>query len=171
MADYSSELINLCKCLRGELPERVDWLSLLGLANQTLTTPSLFNVVDRFEQRIPQDVCAYVHNIFRRNADRNNRLIAQLEEATIALNERGVKPVLFKGAAGLAAASDARRGTRLITDLDLMVDAKQVEVAHAAIADRGYEIDCQATAGDEKRCADLKRPHDVGMIDLHSAAP
>ena len=172
MAGHSSALISLCECLRGELPERVEWLSLLGLANQTLTTPSLIGVVDRFEQRIPGDVCAYVRDIYRRNAARNERLTAQLEEATIALNERGVKPVLLKGAVGLAAASNARRGTRLITDLDLMVGAEQVEVALAALAGIGYEIDFQAPTGSEKWYADLKRPHDVGMIDLHqSAAP
>ena len=149
MASHSSALISLCECLRGELPERVEWLSLLGLANQTLTTPSLVRVIDRFHQRIPEDVCNYVHEIHRRNAARNERLTAQLEEATIALNERGVKPVFLKGAAGLVSASAARRGTRLITDLDLLVDAKQVEAALAALAGIGYAMDFQAPAGGE----------------------
>ena len=112
MTDHSSALISVCECLQGELPDRPEWLSLLGLANQTLTIPSLIGVVDRFEQRISGDVCAYVHEIYRRNAARNERLTAQLEEATIALNEQGVKPVLLKGTAGLAAASNARCGTR-----------------------------------------------------------
>jgi len=93
MAGYSSALISLCECLRGELPERVEWLSLLGLANQTLTTPSLIGVVDQFEQRIPEDVCVYVRDIYQRSVVRNERLKAQLEEATIRLNQRGVKPV------------------------------------------------------------------------------
>ena len=101
MAGHSSALINLRACSRGELRERVEWLSLLGLANQTLTTPSLIGIVDRFEQRIPEDVCAYVHDIYRRNTARNERLTAQLEEATIALDERGVNPVVLKGAIGL----------------------------------------------------------------------
>ena len=172
MAGHSSALISLCECLRGELPERVEWLSLLGLANQTLTTPSLIGVVDQFEQRMPEDVCAYVRDIHQRNVARNERLTAQLEEATITLNERGVKPVLLKGAASLAAASNALRPTKLMNDLDLLIGAEQVEVALAALAGIGYEMDFQAPAGSERWYADLKRPHDVGVIDIHqSAAP
>jgi len=171
MASHSPALISLCECLRGELPERVDWLSLLGLANQTLTTPSLIGVVDEFEQQIPQDVCAYVREIHRRNVARNERLIAQLEEATATLNERGVTPVLLKGAASLAAASNAQRPTRLMNDLDLLIGAEQVEVALAALSGIGYELYFQAAAESERWYADLKRPHDVGTIDLHRSAP
>lgn len=172
MAGHSSALISLCECLRGELPERVEWLSLLGLANQTLTTPSLIGVVDQFEQRIPEDVCAYVRYIYQRNVIRNERLTALLEEVTITLNQWGVKPVLLKGAAGLAAASDTLRPTRLMNDLDLLIGAEQIEVALAALAGIGYEMDFQAAAGSERWYADLKRPHDVGAIDIHqSAAP
>ena len=172
MAGHSSALISLCQCLRGELPERVEWLPLLGLANQTLTTPSLIGVVDQFERRIPEDVCAYVRDIHQRNVIRSKRLTAQLEEAIITLNERGVKPVLLKGATGLVAASNARRPARLMNDLDLLIEEEQVDVALAALASIGYEMDFQAPAGSERWHADLKRPHDVGTIDIHqSAAP
>ena len=171
MASHSPALISLCACLRGELPERVDWLSLLGLANQTLTTPSLIGVIDQFEQRIPEDVCAYVRDIYQRNVVRNERLKAQLEEATITLNQQGVKPVLLKGAAGLAVASNTLRPTRLMNDLDLLIGEEQVEVALAALAGIGYEMDFQAAAGSERWYADLKRPHDVGAIDIHQSDP
>ena len=146
MASHSPALIILCECLRGELPERVDWRSLLALANQTLTTPSLIGVVDQFEQQIPQDVCAYVREIHRRNVARNERLTAQLEEATTTLNERGMTPVLLKGAASLAAASNAQRPTRLMNDLDLLIGVEQVEEALAALAGIGYELYFQAAA-------------------------
>lgn len=171
MASHSSALIGLCECLRGELPQRAEWLSLLGLANQTLTTPSLISVVDQFERRIPDDVCAYVRDIHRRNTVRNERLTAQLEEATIALNKSGVTPVLLKGAAQLAAASNGTRPTKLMNDLDLLIGAEQVEVALVALADIGYEMDFRASARSERWYADLMRPQDVGVIDIHENAP
>ena len=67
MAGRSSALISLRDCLRG----RSEQVSLLGLADETLTTPSLIGIVDWLEQRIFGDVCAYVHDICWRNATRN----------------------------------------------------------------------------------------------------
>src|SRR5262252_2982960 len=104
MVGFSPALVDLCKCLRGLPPSDVDWMSVIGLANQTLTTPALIDLVDQHASVMPDDVCAYIRNIYRRNGVRNDRLAMQLEEAVVAMNGRGVTPVLLKGAATLAAA-------------------------------------------------------------------
>lgn len=171
MAAHSSALTGLCECLGGTLPERVDWVSLIGLANQTLTTPALIDLVCRFEREIPQDVCAYVRDIHQRNLDRNDRLAAQLAEAVAAINERGVTPVLFKGAAMLATAPQARRGVRLMADLDILVAPGQVDAALDALGRIGYQLHFQTPDTEEKWFAELQRPRDAGMIDLHRSAP
>ena len=49
MANHKKSLAALCSCLRGELPKNVDWVSLIGLANDTLTTPGLMTLVDHFQ--------------------------------------------------------------------------------------------------------------------------
>lgn len=171
MASYGKALGPLCECLRGTLPARVDWLSLMGLANETLTTPALIDLINRFERHIPDDVCAYVRHIYQCNLFRSDHLIAQLAEAIVAMNERGVTPVLFKGAAMLATVPHSRRGTRLMADLDILVAPGQTEAALAALAGIGYVVHFQAPAHSENWHADLKRPEDVGMIDLHQCAP
>jgi hypothetical protein len=56
-------------------------------------------------------------------------LAVQLVEAVVALNQRGVTPVLLKGAATLATASRERCGTRLMADLDVMVAVDDTETA------------------------------------------
>ena len=127
MANHSSALMSLCECLRGALPAPVDWISLIGLANETLTTPALIGLVRQFERQIPDDVCAYVRDIHKRNLTRNDRLAVQLEETIVALNEAEVTPVLLKGAATLAAASRQTWGARLMADLDLLVARDQAE--------------------------------------------
>lgn len=171
MTRYNSALTSLCECLQGRLPARVDWLSLIALANQTLTSPALIDLVDDFGSQIPEDVCAYVRHIHQCNLARNDRLTVQLEEAVAAINEHGVIPVLLKGAAMLATALPPRRGARLMVDLDILVEPRRIETALNALAGLGYELYSQSTAELEKWFAELKRPQDVGMIDLHRSPP
>ncbi|WP_424627932.1 nucleotidyltransferase family protein [Bradyrhizobium sp. SYSU BS000235] len=146
-------------------------MSLISLANQTLTTPALMDIVERYPESIPQDVCLYVREIFERNADRNNRLSAQLAEALTALNQEKITPVLLKGSAMLVSSLLHRTGARLISDLDLLVSPAEAEVASNCLRKLGYDIHYQAQVGAAKWYADLKRPGDAGMIDLHQKPP
>ncbi|MGY4326391.1 hypothetical protein ACVWWG_000805 [Bradyrhizobium sp. LB7.2] len=109
MAKHSAALTSLCNCLRGLPPADVEWTSVIGLANETLTTPALIDFVDQFASVLPDDVCAYIRQVYHRNVLRNDRLAVQLEEAVIAMNGQGVTPILLKGAATLATAPDERR--------------------------------------------------------------
>ncbi len=83
--------------LPGEVPDHPDWMSLISLANQTLTTPALMDIVERYPESIPPDVRQYVVEIFERNVVRNGRLSTQLAEALKALNQEEITPVLLKG--------------------------------------------------------------------------
>ncbi|MFK4505734.1 nucleotidyltransferase family protein [Bradyrhizobium daqingense] len=171
MGKHSRALISLCDCLRGAPPVDVDWMSVIGLANQTLTTPALIDFVDRYESVLPEDLCGYVRQIYRRNVHRNERLVDQLEEAVVAMNGRGVTPVLLKGAATLAAAPRERRGVRLMSDLDIMVMPDEAEAAIAALREIGYGIHIQASRESRRWFVELIRSTDVGTIDLQQAAP
>lgn len=171
MASHSQALIDLCQCLRGVLPARPDWLSLLGLANKTLITPALIDFVDRFDQLLPEDVCAYVREIYQRNENRNDRAAGQLAEAVAALNQRGITPVLLKGAATLATASRRQRATKLMADLDILIEPEQARIGLEVLGSIGYVVHARAPDNSEKWFADLKRPQDVGMIDLHANLP
>jgi hypothetical protein len=171
MAKHSRSLIQLCECLRGRVPKHADWMSLLGLANETLTTPALMDFVTRFKNQIPEDVCLYVREVFERNVARNDRLAAQLTETVAAINDRGVTPVLLKGAAMLATAASPRWGSRLMSDLDIMVWPDQIEATLDALFALGYSEHFLTPPGDGKWYMELKRPSDVGMVDLHRALP
>jgi hypothetical protein len=171
MANYSRSLIQLCECLRGRVPKHADWVFLLGLANQTLTTPALKEFATRFKDQIPEDVYLYIREMFERNVVRNDRLAAQLAETVAAINDRGVTPVLLKGAAMLATAPRADHGLKLMCDLDIMVWPDQVEPTLEALFALGYTVHNQTPPDAANWHMDLKRPSDVGMIDLHRAPP
>lgn len=171
MTSQHTSFLHLCQCLRGELPDGVDWMSLISLANQTLTTPALINIVERHPKDIPADVHDYVWEIFERNVVRNNRLSTQLAEALVALNREKITPVLMKGSAVLV--SSQRRGpaARLISDLDILVSPEEVKSASRCLGELGYGVHYEAPDGAAKWYADLERPGDVGMIDLHQKPP
>jgi hypothetical protein len=171
MTNHSRSLIALCKFLRGELPKNVDWASLIGLANETLTTPALMHSVDRFANEIPPDVSEYVREMFVRNQDRNRRLSDQLSEAVIALNEVGVTPVLLKSAGTLATTENAVNVFRLVSDLDIVISSEEIEIAIKALFAIGYEVFYSSPKGAAKWYVDLQRDGDVGMIDLHACLP
>lgn len=171
MARYNSSLLDLCSCFRGTLPKRAEWMSLLGLANQTLTTPALMDFTVRFREHIPDEAAHYVREMFQRNLLRNTRLAEQLEEAVLALNEGGITPVLLKGAAMFATSPRTNWGSKLMSDLDIMVSSEEVDAALNSLFLIGYEVHFRAKFDDKKWYADLKRPRDVGMIDLHGSAP
>jgi hypothetical protein len=81
MAFPSSTLVRLCQCLGGKAPSNLDWMAVLEMANNTLTTPFLIDLVDEPDQSVPEDVKVFVREIYRRNALRNELLRSQLEEA------------------------------------------------------------------------------------------
>jgi hypothetical protein len=171
MANHNKSLAALCRCLRGEAPKNINWFSLIGVANDTLTTPALMSFVGRFDDEIPSDVSDYIREMFVRNQYRNQCLFNQLSEALMALNEVGVTPVLLKSAATLAKAESAVNVVRLISDLDIMISSEEIEVALEALFALGYRVFSQSVKGDAKWYVDLEREGDVGMIDLHQSLP
>lgn len=171
MASASRKLLPLCDCLGGGLPRRGDWKDIIALANHTLTTPSLIACVRSHRAAVPDDVVAYVEELHGRNAIRNERLSAQLEEAVLALNRVEIIPLLIKGAAMLATSPPSARALRLMSDLDLIVRPDEIDAAKKGLAAIGYSVDYESDGQQTKWYADLKRPCDVGMIDLHQAFP
>ena len=146
-------------------------MSLLGLANETLTTPALMEFVTRFKGEIPEDVCLYIREMFERNVARNDRLAAQLSETVAAMNDRGVTPVLLKGAAMFATAARPHWGSRLMSDLDIMVLPDQIDATFDALFALGYSEHFLTPPDAGKWYMELKRPSDVGMVDLHRELP
>ncbi|WP_244396174.1 nucleotidyltransferase family protein [Afipia carboxidovorans] len=171
MASYSHTLLPLCECLCGRPPHRGDWKAIIALANHTLTTPSLIACVRSHRAALPKDVVSYVEELHDRNAIRNERLNTQLEEAILTLNDAGITPLLIKGAAMLATSPPSARALRLMCDLDLIVYPDEMDAAKQALASIGYHVDHESDGQQAKWYADLKRPCDVGMIDLHQGFP
>jgi hypothetical protein len=170
MRSNSTTFDQLCSCFRGVAPARADWISIVELANRTLTTTALKPLTAN-NRNVPADVGAYVNHLFERNLARNARLEAQLTEFVTALNADGIIPILLKGAALLATRDKASAALRLISDLDILVAPSEFERALECSGRLGYRIHYRSPSQDSKCYADLERSDNVGMIDLHRERP
>lgn len=160
-------LRGLLACLNGEMPESSDWTGIIQIANHALCTPM---VASRLQQAgvfsaLPDDLQRFLREIQSRNAERNRRLLEQLDEAAAHLNAIGVQPALLKGTAWLASVDAAQRPDRLITDLDLMVPARDFGRAVEQLTCAGYRLDTQLVRPGIPVV--LLRPEDAGTVDLH----
>lgn len=69
------------------------------------------------------------------NTDRNSELRAQLERVVTRLNAVGIEPLILKGAAHLATGLWPTPGSRLVSDIDLLIEADALDAAFSALED------------------------------------
>lgn len=131
----------LAACLRGEMPPRVDWTTVVEIANKSWLTPTLFGALSRASllDRVPDDVRAYLSFIHECNLARNRCLRDQLVEVLTALNAVGIEPILTKGTVGLFIDDDCRLGLRMMCDLDLQIGHSQAHASTACLRNLGYQ--------------------------------
>lgn len=171
MVNKRSSFNQLCQCFRGLPLAETDWMSVIGLANQTMTTPALIEAVRKSPEIVPRDAKSYITEIYERNLIRNDRLLVQLMEAVAALNGGRITPVLLKGSALLATVPRDQMATRLVSDLDICVSVAEFDASLECLLELGYRVFYRSGEGATKCYADLERPTDVGMIDLHQGPP
>jgi hypothetical protein len=168
MFERRTALLNLCHCLRNQLPANtVDWMAVVELANLSAVTPALSSFASSFPEQVPADLRAYLDEIVRRNHLRNDALTGQLFEAVAKLNASGIVPTLIKGTALLAERA-AETKCRLISDLDILISPAEIDLALASLSQLGYHFVEEASFG---HSVVVERPEDVGQIDLHSMLP
>lgn len=171
MVNPNSSLETLAALLNGLGSERGHWDGVVEEANRHLVAPALFaSLRDReLLGSIPPDVQDYLHFLHGLNAERNRRLTHQTVETLAALNGAGIEPLLIKGSALLMIIPESRLGVRMISDLDLVVRADQVERSVEQLADIGYQP-LPDNAGPHAH-GKFYRPSDVGSLDLHLRPP
>lgn len=160
MSLQSHAFDDLIAGLRGQARETQDWTPVIGLANHTLLTPSLYAALVQSGQieKLPEDARDYLQFVADSNQERNMRLRAQLYEAIAAFNQANITPLLLKGAVPLYLASDDTMPDRMTSDLDVAVDASDMPKALACLQSLGYE-----PVNDFRGMA---RPQDVGLFEL-----
>jgi Uncharacterised nucleotidyltransferase len=163
LACERSNLYALCACFKGDVAPQADWEAIAGMANRTLTTPSLAASLQG-KGALPNDLEDFLCLIRNQTTVRNKMMLAQLEECLNAISTKGVCPILLKGAAFLAQAAEPNT-SRICSDLDILVGQEHLEETIAALEAIGYcREGVKSEPGDG---ANLSRNSDAGGIDLH----
>lgn len=164
-------LAHLCACLNGRPPSGCDWTQVANLANQSLVTPQLAAALEPVAERVPAGIAGFLDEVRRRNAERSRRLWRQLNDAVAALNAAGLTPGVLKGAALWARGLATPDGDRLLSDIDLLVAPHDVEAAVEALRGAGFDGLARYPGASVHVAAELGRPHDPGVLDLHQRPP
>jgi hypothetical protein len=122
------------------LPESTDtWRDILAAADRGLVLPRLATAILASAESAPPDVSEYLAQCLELCVMRDGELRGQLMELLRRLNDRGIRPVVMKGATALL---DGTRGAtgRVMLDLDLGIpEAVHHPAAFAALHELGYE--------------------------------
>jgi hypothetical protein len=161
----------LVELLNGIKTGQDQWDKIIQEANRHLVAPALYVCLRDQESlsSVPSDVKKYLRLLHDLNEERNRRLRLQAVETLGALNEAGVEPLLIKGSALLMVLPEQRLGTRMISDLDLVVDKGAVEGSVARLLSIGY-LPLPDPPGPHAY-GKFYRPTDVGSLDLHLRPP
>ena len=160
--DAFADLIN---CLTGDAKVPRDWHAVVDLAIRTLTVGTLADrVLGREDYSIPEELRELLVDLRDRARRRNEHIIGQFAELLQPLNGIGVTPIAMKGLARLLGSPD--EGSRLLSDIDILIPAQRRGDCVEALRRLGYEI--IVGAGSELPPV-LARTRDVGTVDLHTS--
>ena len=119
---------------------QVVWEQLIAHAHWHMVGPGIHPGLERHDltDRIPRELLAYFSTLTKLNRKRNERLRQQLAYLGKAINGAGIQPVLLKGANTLLPASSVNLSDRMLTDLDVLVDDRDVPIVCRAMESIGY---------------------------------
>jgi hypothetical protein len=144
----------------------IDWVRIVGLANQNGVTPALWLGLKRKEltNRLPEDLHSYLAMIYDLNRQRNQQIVEQALEALAALNRWGIQPVFMKGALSLLEGT-LDIGSGMLTDIDIIVREDEIFEASEALRSLGYIT--LGTAARHAHAWTFHRSMALVTIDLH----
>jgi len=134
-AQYLDAVYGLGRLIAGRGGAPLEWRDPRLLSWSNLLATAVWPALDdetrsRFETEL--EGFAVAHAL---NTDRNAQLLIQLERVVTRLNQAGIKPLVLKGAAHLATGLWPTPGSRLVSDIDLLVEAEALEPAFSALED------------------------------------
>ncbi len=147
------------------------WERVVELANAYLVTPALWAGLNEkgLADRLPSDLADYLAELHQLNTKRNLGIARQMRDAVRVLNGAGVEPLVLNGVAHLFRNAFRDKGTRIMTDADLLVSEGAMQTAVTALERFGYVADPEKLQRlvDHHHHAPLIKSGEPASIELH----
>jgi hypothetical protein len=117
-----------------------DWDSIVETAADEQVLALMRDLVSErvLAEELPADVANLFETVKNLNSERNENILAQLREIAYILNERGIEPIVLKGAAHLLSGVYPNLSTRFLVDLDILLPADTFSTAIKLLKQHGY---------------------------------
>ncbi|MGV8989158.1 MAG: nucleotidyltransferase family protein [Cypionkella sp.] len=167
----ATHLQHLAACLRGELPNGINWDEVIRLANDHLLGPRLYRSVAASAHAglADPEAMTYLAGLDGANRERNARLLTQLAELSQALAAQGITPILLKGGAELCRSQPQGTSPRMLRDLDVLIHDDEATRTDGVLRAFGYDTFPEDPGAHST--GTYFRPSDVGSVDVHVRLP
>lgn len=127
--------------------------------------PMVFHRMQQWD--IDHELRPLLKGVYRRSFVETSQLVERAGPVVRALTDRGLDPVLLKGAALVAAGYYPTLATRPMTDIDIYVTAADRASAFALLTDRGWRLDLPPVNLRVHHAAGFRAPDSAGALDVH----
>jgi hypothetical protein len=126
---------------------------------------------------LPDDLREALREIHRLNSLRNQRIMNQTAEIVGRLNDLGIEPLLLKGAAFLCGDLFLDRGSRFLSDIDILIPPDRLASAVEGLDALGYRtlprpdvFLCRFTPKviPQHHLPAMGRPEDEAILEVHA---
>ncbi len=167
------------KALRATInSQSLDWNIVLEIAETQKMAPTLWAALRNkgLVQELPPNICSDLFKRHLLNTIRNKGLREQAIEAICQINALGITPILLKGGASLFADTFIDTGSRVMSDLDILIPKESASecwnhlintLGYSPIEDNPYFFIDYRT---HHHLRPLVRPDSYGTIELHHNA-
>jgi hypothetical protein len=127
--------------------------------------PMVFHRMQQWD--VDHEIRPLLKGVYRRSFVDNSRLVEGAAPAVQALDDRGLTPVLLKGAALVAGGHYPTLAARPMTDIDVHVTSADRAAAFAVLADIGWRLQLPPVDLRVHHAASFRAPDGVAALDLH----
>lgn len=117
-----------------------NWEELIRIAADETILPPLSSRLRELglQSGIPSDVMDFLSAYAALNAERNQKILDEIEAAASLLNRAGIEPVVLKGSSYLLTKVYENPAERFILDIDFYVPEARIEDAFSILKGAGY---------------------------------